>query len=406
MRRLPILAPRRWTVVICAALALIPAHAACAPGEYRALGDEVVAHVRDQFLDADRARAWADKHAHYGAAARDAAAFERLTNAALGELAVSHTAYYPKDSSENLQLRSLYAVMIKDPAPEVESVGADFVRTPNGFFVRQVFVKSPAEAAGLLRGDRIVLADEKVFDPVRSLSGKDGRAVRFEVERAKGAPPVRLQIVPRKTKPAEEWLAAQDSASQVVEHLGRRVAYASIYSCAGPKPLELIQKIMDERFTGAEALVLDLRDGWGGCPPEFLRLFNPVAPTLRFVGRDGKERLWLSSWRKPVVLLTNRNTRSGKEIVAFEFRKHAIGPIVGERTAGAFLAGRPIPLSDGSLLYLAVERCEVDGVALEGSGVAPTIEVADALFYLAGADPQRERALTLAAELAARDVPH
>src|SRR6185503_6814759 len=171
------------------------------------------------------------------------------------------------------------------------------------------------------------------------------------------------------------------------------VAYASIYSCAGPKPLELLQRIMDERFAAAEALVLDLRDGWGGCPPEFLKLFNPVAPTLRMVGRDGKERVWPASWRKPVVLVTNRNTRSGKEIVAFEFRKHAIGPIVGERTAGAFLMGRPIPISDGSLLYLAVEKCEIDGVVLEGNGVAPTVEVADTLFYAAGADPQRERAL-------------
>jgi carboxyl-terminal processing protease len=63
--------------------------------------------------------------------------------------------------------------------------------------------------------------------------------------------------------------------------------------------------------------------------------------------------------------------------------------------------GRPIPLSDGSLLYLAVEKCEIDGVALERSGVAPTVEVPDTLFYAAGADPQRERALTLAAELAA-----
>jgi carboxyl-terminal processing protease len=225
--------------------------------------------------------------------------------------------------------------------------------------------------------------------------------VEFEVQRAKDAPPVRLRIVPRKTKPADEWLAAQDSASQVIEHAGRKVAYASMYSCAGPKPLELLQRIIDERFAGAEALVLDLRDGWGGCPPEFLKLFNPLAPTLRMVGRDGKERLWPASWRKPVVLVTNKNTRSGKEIVAFEFRKHAIGPIVGERTAGAFLMGRPIPLSDGSLLYLAVERVEIDGVALEGSGVAPTVEVADTLFYTAGADPLRERALTLAAELVA-----
>ena len=389
-----------WTACICAILAWATAQAAHAE-DYRALGDEIVSHVREQFLDTRRAQAWADKHANYGAVAKTAVDFERRSNAALRELGTSHTAYYPKDSSENLQLRSLYSSIIKDSAPEVESVGADFIKTSRGFFVRQVFAKGPAAAAGLLRGDRIISADAKPFDPVRSLRGKDGQAVIFEVERVKNTPPLRLGIVPRKTKPVEEWLVAQDGASQVVELHGRRVAYASMYSCAGPKPLELLQRIIDERFASADALVLDLRDGWGGCPPEFLKLFNPIAPTLRMVGRDGKERLWPASWRKPVVLLTNRNTRSGKEIVAFEFRKHAIGPIVGERTAGAFLMGRPIPLSDGSLLYLAVERVEIDGVALEGNGVAPTVEVADNLFYAAGSDPQRERAITLAAERAA-----
>jgi len=390
-----------WTASVCALFTLMTTLAAHAD-DYGALGDEIVAHVRSQFLDAERARAWSQKHAHYGAKAKNADDFDRLTNAALRELRASHTAYYPKDSSENIQLRSLYASIIKDPEPELESLGADFVKGTNGFFVRQVFLKGPAAEAGLLRGDRIVTADGKPFHPVRSLRGKDGIAVSLEVERAKNAPPLRLSAIVKKTKPAEEWIAAQDAASQVLERLGRRVAYASIYSCAGPKPLELLQRLMDDRFGRAEALVLDLRNGWGGCPPEFLKLFNPIAPTLRFVGREGKERIWPASWRKPVVLLTNGNTRSGKEIVAFEFRKHAIGPVVGERTAGAFLAGRPISLSDGSLLYVAVERCEVDGVALEGNGVQPTVEVPDNLFYAAGADPQLDRALNLAAELAAK----
>ena len=390
-----------WTAFICALLTWMTAEAARAD-DYRALGDEIIAHVRSQFVDARRAQAWAEKHAQYGARAKTADDFERITNAALRELGASHTAYYPKDSTENLDLRSLYASIIKDPEPEVESVGADFVKTAHGYFIRQVFAKGPAAEAGVLRGDRVIAADGKPFHPVRSLRGKDGSAISFDVERTKNAPPLRLRVVARKSKPAEEWLAAQDAASQVIERLGRRVAYAYVHSCAGPKPLELLQRLIDDRFARAEALVLDLRNGWGGCPPEFLKLFNPVAPTLRFVGREGKERIWPASWRKPVVLLTNGNTRSGKEIVAFEFRKHSIGPIVGERTAGAFLAGRPISLSDGSLLYLAVERCEVDGVALEGNGVLPTVEVADKLFYAAGVDPQRERALTLAAELAAK----
>jgi carboxyl-terminal processing protease len=247
-----------------------------------------------------------------------------------------------------------------------------------------------------------VSADGKPFHPVRSLRGKHGRRVALEVERVKGAALVTLLVVPRKLEPAEEWLAAQDRASQVVDRAGRRIAYTHIYSCAGPGPLDLLTRTIQERFTEAEALVIDLRDGWGGCPPEFLNLFSPFLPRLRFVGRTGSERTWPTRWDRPIVLVINGNTRSGKEMVAFAFQKHDIGPVVGERTAGAFLAGKPIPLSDGSLLYLATESVQVDGVMLEGQGVPPDIEVASDLFHAAGADPQRERALDVAAGLAAK----
>jgi carboxyl-terminal processing protease len=371
-----------------------------------AVGDEIVAAVRDQFFDAARGRAWAEQHAGYGAAAKDAADFERLTNAALTELKASHTAYFAADTLANLELRSLYASILKGPEPEIESLGIDYARLPGGFFARHVFAGGGAAAAGVRRGDRIVSADGKPFDPVASLRGKDGQPVVLEIERTRGAPPVKLTATPRKQKPAAEWLAAQEAGSAVVERAGKRVAYTYMYSCATNAPLDLVQKTMRERFADADALVIDIRDGWGGCPPEFLNLFNPRLPKLGFVDRDGKEHVWFRPWDKPVVLVTNGNTRSGKEIVAFEFRKHAIGPIVGERTAGAFLAGRPIPLSDGSTLYVAVARSKVDGVALERNGVPATVEVPDALPYAAGADPQRDRALDVAAELASRPVEH
>jgi hypothetical protein len=101
--------------LIGAVLAWNPAHATTA-ADYRPLGEEIVAHVREHFLDAQRAQAWAEKHSRYGAAAKTAADFERLTSLALKELGKSHTAYYPKDSSENLRLRSLYASVIKEAA--------------------------------------------------------------------------------------------------------------------------------------------------------------------------------------------------------------------------------------------------------------------------------------------------
>jgi carboxyl-terminal processing protease len=389
-----------WTACVVAIVAISARVEAGEP--YVALGDEIVRHVQDRFLDARRAKVWAEKHRGYGAAATNAAEFERLTNVALAELRASHTAFYPRHSIENLQLRSLYARIIEGPAPTVESIGVDLVKLEAGTFVRHVFRGGPGARAGLRRGDRIVTADRKRFDPATSLAGRHGRPVVLAIERVKGAALVAATVIPRKRQPADEWIEAQDKGSTVVRRAGRRIAYTHIYSCAGPRPLELLERTVQERFADAEALVIDIRDGWGGCPPEIMNLFNPLTPTLRFVARDGKAREWRPGWIKPVVLITNGQTRSGKEFVAFAFQKHDIGPVVGERTAGAFVAGTPIPLSDGSLLYLAVEHVQVDGVTIEGRGVAPDVVVASQLPYAAGADPQRDRALELAAQLAAK----
>ena len=67
--------------------------------------------------------------------------------------------------------------------------------------------------------------------------------------------------------------------------------------------------------------------------------------------------------------------------------------MVGSKTAGAVVGGRPFLMSDGSLLYVAVVDVYVDGKRLEGQGVTPDIPVPFALEYAEGNDPQKEQAI-------------
>ena len=113
--------------------------------------------------------------------------------------------------------------------------------------------------------------------------------------------------------------------------------------------------------------------------------------------RNEEPRVFDPQWRKPVVLLVDGSARSGKEVLAHGFKTYGIGPVVGERTAGAVVAGRAILLSDWSFLYLAVLDVRIDGERLEGRGVEPDVAVARPIPYAAGADPQLERALEVAA---------
>src|SRR6266581_3289677 len=99
-------------------------------------------------------------------------------------------------------------------------------------------------------------------------------------------------------------------------------------------------------------------------------------------------------WRKPVAMLVNGGTRSGKEILAYGFKKYQLGEVIGTRTEGAVLAATAFLIDDG-LLLLAVGDVQVDGERLEGVGVAPTIEVQADPASTGLGDPQLDRAIAV-----------
>jgi carboxyl-terminal processing protease len=186
---------------------------------------------------------------------------------------------------------------------------------------------------------------------------------------------------------------------RVIEHQGALLGYVHVWSYAGEVYHELLrEELTYGRLKDADGLILDLRDGWGGANPSYLNLFNRKVPVLSMGDRSGEWRAMDSQWRKPVVLLINGGTRSGKEALTYGFRKHELGKVVGARTAGAVTAGRPFLLKDGSLLFLAVADARVDGERLEGMGVAPDIEVVFPIEYAGGKDPQLEKAVKVLTE--------
>ena len=380
-------------------MAILAASTAAGPpgrvSKFDGLGQEIVKIVRESFYDPKAGDAWAVAHDHYGAAAASQDEFVRKTRDALAELNASHTGYYTSADPRYYGLLSIFKETLKAGPAEVESIGADF--TEDGF-TRVVFPGGPAEKAGLRRGDKVLAADGAPFQPVLSLKGKAGRPVTLKVECSTGAASQEIRATPRKIDPSKEWLEAQEAGSRLIERSGATVAYAPLFSCAGERYMEALQDAIGGKLQAAGALVIDFRDGWGGCTPDFVNVFNDAVPALTYLGRDGKEQRFDPQWRKPVYILINGGTRSGKEVVSHALKEHGRATLVGTPTAGALLGGRCFLLSDRSLLYLAVSDFLIDGKRLEGVGVTPDVEVPDILEYAAGADPQLDKALDLAAE--------
>jgi carboxyl-terminal processing protease len=175
---------------------------------------------------------------------------------------------------------------------------------------------------------------------------------------------------------------------------------------AGRKYQEILeQELLFGRFKQADALVLDIRDGFGGAAPFYLNIFIQRCVTWTARSRSGAAETYPSCWAKPVVLLTDNRTTSGKELLAYAFKRGRVGPIVGARTAGAVVAGTIFANeADASLLYLATKDVRMeDGTRLEGIGVEPDIDVPFHLPYAQGQDARKERAIAEAARLVKQD---
>jgi carboxyl-terminal processing protease len=380
--------------------ALVVAFAGSAPpaADPKVLGHEVVKIVADHFLDPARADAWVKAHGSYADLIGSPSAFTFETNRALADLKTSHTRYYTPDDVEYYGLLAIFAPTLGINPQAYDSIGVDMI---SGRLIRSVFAGSPAEAAGLRRGDEILGADARPFAPVGTFRGQSGRNVTLTVRRRADAAPFEVRIAPRPVSPSKEWRDDQEKGARLIPKSGRNIAYVRLFCAAGDPPKEMLRDQLAGPLRSADALVLDLRDGWGGANPDFIDLFDARPPVLTFVERDGSQRAYEPTWRKPLVVLINRGTRSGKEVVAYSIHKHKLGTLVGERTAGAVVAGKPFLLSDRSLLFLAVANVLVDGEHLEGIGVPPDVEVADALPHADGSDPQLDAALDIASRAAA-----
>lgn len=337
-----------------------------------------------------------------------------IVNEMLAELRTSHTAFYTPDSPEYFQLLGLFLPMndwlgkatasaLTDGKALYSGIGI-FTQTVNGQqFVRGVHDGLPAHQAGIEVGDRIVSVDGAPFHAIRSFAGKVGRSVAVVVERTPGVTKS-LTVTPVMLDGSTMFVDAMKASVQIVERGVRKIGYVHAWSYAGRSYQEILEsELLFGRLKSADALVLDVRDGYGGASPSNLNIFTRRCLAFTSQSRSGPPQTVPSCWAKPVVLLTDNRSSSGKELLAYAFKRGRVGSIVGARTAGAVLAGTIFANeADASLLYLATNDIRMDdGTRLEGKGVEPDIEVPFELPYAQGRDPRKARAIDAAARLAA-----
>jgi carboxyl-terminal processing protease len=376
---------------------------------YLATFNEVWQDVNDNFFDPNfNGVDWQAKRDEYKTKAKQAQSLEEasvIINQMLAELNTSHTRFYTQLEPAYYQLLSIFnqGSFSKElqkvfPNGRLYYTGIGiFTQEVNGkTFISGILDKSPAAQAGLQVGDEILAVDDKPYQPIQFVN-KAEQKVKLSIQRTPD-PSSReaLTVIPQKLNPDTLFVEAMRDSIKILDRAGKKIGYVHIWSYAGDRYQQLlVDEITFGKLKDADGLILDLRDGWGGAQPSYLNIFTKQVPLVTQIPRSGIKRTLDSQWRKPVVMLVNQGSRSGKEILAYGFKKYGIGTLVGTKTAGAVVGGRAFLLDDGNLLYLAVVDVLVDGERLEGKGVIPDVEVPFPLEYARGKDPQIDKSIEL-----------
>jgi carboxyl-terminal processing protease len=202
---------------------------------------------------------------------------------------------------------------------------------------------TPAEAAGLATGDRIVgvngksTYDWKSDQAVNALRGEPGTKVTLTIAR------------PGMPEPFDMALARANihlKAIQLATMLEANVGYVSMLGAtiSENSPAELAEAIANLRERGATSLILDLRYNPGGLLDEGIDISDLfLDPGEDVVSTRGRARGTTESYRArseqqwpdlPIVVLVNGGSASASEIIAGALQDHDRALILGTTTFG------------------------------------------------------------------------
>lgn len=382
--------------------------------------DKVWNIINDEFWDPNfNGVDWKDARKRYrpkALAAKNHESFAVVVNQMLGELKTSHTRYFTRWDPDYYTLQAAFisaslanASTLETSAleqylsdlrssqrdPHRSGIGVVTKKISGRHYVIAVLNSSPAEKAGILSGDWLVEVNGQPFHPVRSFENKSGQEVKIIIQRGSSETTRHLlKVVPVDRKERELFEKDSHDRPRFIEHKDHRFAYIRLWWLNG-RPMRQVLEYGINAAIMSEGIIIDIRDGFGGGPPvDYIQPFLKNGLETIIEESIGRSRTYKShaAFSKPVVVLINGGSRSGKELLAYYFKKTKRGLLVGERTAGYVTAGRKKHISRDSFLYYAVHMILIDGKRLEGVGVEPDIVVPFDVHFAAGRDAQLERA--------------
>jgi carboxyl-terminal processing protease len=276
------------------------------------------------------------------------------------------------------------------PSGKFDGIGAT-VASQNGQIVIVAPIEgTPAERAGLTAGDVILEVDGESTDgwtqekAVLKIRGPRGSTVKLKIrhntdEKTLDIERDAITVQSVTTQPPGGTLK-DGSGADITD-----IAYIHIREFSEPTKDEMQTALKNAVSSGAKGVILDLRNNPGGLlrttadiADEFLD-GNQVILTER--ERDGSEQKFTAhaggaATQIPVVIIMNRFSASGSEVLAAALHDNGRATIVGEKSFGKGTVNVSNDLKDGGQLYISIAKwLTPNGTQIDGVGIRPDIEI-------------------------------
>lgn len=307
---------------------------------------------------------------HYAEDVDKNAIFDGALKGMVSTLGDKHSTYLGGDLYKDFsaQMSGTYA-----------GIGVYIASTDDGILIAGVMEGSPAEEAGLQRGDILVsidgtsVADYKLEDVSQHIRGPVDTSVDLVVRRDDEEQSFTVQ---------RRQIHVPTVAGKMVD--GTDIGYIRVAVFSEGTADDFTKEFTKLREQGMNKLILDLRDNPGGIVEQAVGVASNFVPPdstiVSYTEQDGKVDQYTAQGTEdpiPLVVLVNENSASASEIVAGAVQDMKLGPIVGVKTYGKGTVQGVFPVDSSSAVKVTVAKYrttngrEIDGVGIEPDVVVP-----------------------------------
>ncbi len=300
--------------------------------------------------------------------------FETLIEGAIDGMLnkVDRYSYYMSSSE--------YEEMQQEYEGHYGGIGIVITMRDNKLTIVSPIKNTPGERAGLRAGDIITaIDDEETADmsqmkAVDMMRGEEGTDVVLTIDRG-DQEPFDVEIT------REDIEVPYVETEMKTENIGY-ISLAQFIENVGTKVEKAVNNLKKQ---GAQGIILDLRNNPGGLLNEAVDVssaFIDQGVIVSVKQKDETERVLEvnqeieADTETPLIILINKGSASGSEIVAGAVKDYDRGKLMGTTTFGKGVVQSVVPLKDGSAVSLTTARYYTpDGNYIHEKGIEPDVKV-------------------------------